>query len=95
MEHEAGEEIELEQHRVMIYIPENTIDMTVQCRVYLDGDVQEVSRTLTMAEVREAMRKADEGYIDDEDTFHLTDKGIAFLEEMRSKQLTGEVEDNE
>ena len=31
-------------------------------------------------------RKADEGYIDDDDTFVITDKGRAFLEELESRR---------
>ena len=53
-------------------------------KVYMDGEIKEVSRTYDMKEVREMIRKADEGYIDDDDRFVITEKGLAWLEEQEA-----------
>ena len=42
-----------------------------------------------MHELQEAIRKADEGYIDEDDRFALADEGRAWLEEMERKQAAG------
>ena len=81
---EEREVIALNEHRAMICLPENTVTATVQCRVY-DPEKKEllhVSKELSVGDIREAFRKADDGYIDDDDTFALTDKGIAYLDEI-------------
>lgn len=82
---EDKEYINLTEHRAMIYLPENTVEVTVAEKVYADGKLQEVSQTYDMQEIREMFRKADDGYIDDDDRFVITDKGLAWLEEQRSK----------
>jgi predicted transcriptional regulator len=41
-----------------------------------------VGRTMDMEEIRTAFRKADDGYVDDEDTFVITEKGKAWLDEQ-------------
>lgn len=77
---EERKEIELQSHRAMIEIPENALEIEMICKVYEDGGIIEAKRTLDMSDIREACRKADEGYIDDDDRFRLTDKGSAWLE---------------
>ena len=79
---EERKEIELQSHRAMIEIPENALEIEMICKVYEEGRIIEVKRTLDMSDIREACRKADEGYIDDDDRFELTDKGRAWLEEL-------------
>lgn len=79
--HDDKEEIELVSHRAMLEVPNNAVEARMLIKVFQDGELIEVSRTLDMDEIREAFRKADDGYIDDDDRFVLTDKGIAWLEE--------------
>ena len=78
------EYIELTVDRAIIDIPENAVEVTVTAKVYMDGKIEEVSRTYDMKEVREMVRKADEGYIDDDDRFCITEKGLAWLEEQEA-----------
>lgn len=76
------EDVELEEHRAMVCMPENTVEATIECRVFHDGELISVCKKLSMSDVRSAFKKADDGYIDDDDTFELTDKGKAFLNEI-------------
>jgi hypothetical protein len=84
-EEEAEKEIiELKDHRAMVCLPENAVAVTIQCRVYdpESQDLIRVSREMSIGDIREAFRKADDGYIDDDDRFTITDKGIAYLDEI-------------
>ena len=83
---EDKEYIDLTEHRAMIYLPESAVEVTVSAKVYADGQLHNVSKTYDMQEIREMFRKADEGYIDDDDTFVITDKGRAFMEELEKKR---------
>lgn len=86
MENNEQEYIELQEHRAMIYLPEKAVEIIVNAKVYIDGKIQKVSLTYDMEQIREMFRKADEGYIDDDDRFVITDKGRALLEEMEIKR---------
>jgi len=76
------EEISLDEHRAMVGLPEEAVEVVLNCKVFHDGDIMHVSKTLKMEDIRTAFRKADDGYIDDEDTFVITEKGKAYFEEM-------------
>lgn len=76
MAEEKGEIVELTNERAILEIPENCLELTLNCKVFLDGKLQDVHRIMTMKEIREAVRKADEGYIDEDDRFFLTEKGM-------------------
>ena len=39
-----------------------------------------------MNEIRTAFQKADDGYIDDEDTFEITEKGLEWIEKQKKQQ---------
>lgn len=77
-----NEEIELASERAIIDIPGNCVKIRLVCTIFLDGEKQElqtVERTLSMSEIKEAVRKAADGYIDEEDMFYLTKKGEDWL----------------
>ena len=69
------EEIELEQDRAMLYVPHNALEVELNFKIYLNGAIKTVVSKLDQDEIREAVRKAEEGYIDEDDRFYLTDKG--------------------
>lgn len=74
--------VELISHRAMVELPEDSVEAEILCKVYHDGELINVTQKLQMSDLRESFRKADEGYIDDDDRFVLTDKGKAYLEEI-------------
>ena len=76
----AGQ-VEVASDRAMIYIPHNSIEVEINAKVYNGGNtVKMLSRTMDMDEIKEAVRKAEEGYIDEDDMFELTDKGREYLD---------------
>lgn len=79
------EEIELMQHRAMVEMPEDAVEVTLSAKVYHNGELINVERVLSMSDIRTAFRKADDGYIDDDDRFVLTEKGMQWLEEQENK----------
>lgn len=81
--------VELTSVRAMIYVPENAVECELTFTVYQDGELSKVTQTMDMKELREAIRKAEEGYIDEDDVFTLTDKGRQWLDEMRNAQDSG------
>ena len=76
------EEVELMNHRAMIEIPENAVELDLRIKVFENGELIKVGAKYSLNDIREMFRKADEGYIDDDDTFTITDKGLAWLEEQ-------------
>ncbi len=80
------EYIELNEHRAMINLPENTVELTVTAKVFEGGELRTVSLTYGMSQVREMFEKADKGYIDDDDQFVITEKGLAWLEELENER---------
>lgn len=89
---EALEEIELTNERAILEIPENCVELTLNCTVFLDGKLQVVQRIMTMKEIQEAVRKADEGYIDEDDRFILTEKGKSlanWIDEQEANDRAG------
>lgn len=83
---EERETIELQNHRAMIELPENTVSLTLTAKVYHEGELVTVGKDYSISEIREMFRKADDGYIDDDDRFVLTDRGKAFLEEIGKRK---------
>lgn len=79
---EVENEISLLEHRAILFgFPEHAVEIEIRAKVFENGELLNVTRKMDMDEIREAFRKADDGYMDDDDTFVITDKGIAFLEE--------------
>ena len=77
----SHDDIELTEHRAMIYLPENAVEVEIRATVFHDSELVNVSRKMQLEDLRTAFRKADDGYIDDDDRFVLTEKGIEWLEE--------------
>ena len=73
--------IEVPTHRAMIEFPESAVEIDVHAKIYSEGELIDVSKKYNLNEIREMFRKADEGYIDDDDRFVLTDKGREWLED--------------
>lgn len=78
--------IELQEHRAMMYLPENAVEVTMAAKVFENGELQTVSKTYNMSQIREMFRKADDGYVDDDDMFTLTDKGMEYLDYLEGQK---------
>ena len=86
MGNEREETIELQEHRAMINLPENTVDLIVIAKVYHDGELVQVRKQYGISDIRAMFQKADDGYVDENDQFVLTEAGLAFLEEEEAKR---------
>lgn len=74
-------EINLMEHRAIILgFPEHAVEVRIEAKVFENGEILNVSKTMNMDEIREAFRKADDGYVDEDDRFVLTDAGAEYLE---------------
>ena len=71
--------VELDNQWAIIEIPENCVELTLQCKVVINGELQTVMRTMDMKDIREAFdeyKDAEEcGYIPPNAIFTLTEKG--------------------
>lgn len=85
-EEKPHETVELKEHRAMVCLPDSAVEATINAKVYHDGKLINVEKKMSMEDLREAFRKADDGYIDDEDRFVLTDEGRAYLDEIERKR---------
>ena len=74
-------EIELMTHRAIINVPEDAIEIEMNCKVFHNGEIVNVEKVMKLSDIREAFRKADDGYIDDDDRYVITEKGLKWLEE--------------
>lgn len=73
--------IDLYEVRSMLYIPQNAIELKMNIKVFEDSKMIKVTKTLNLQEIQEAIKKAEEGYIDEDDKFVLTEKGRCMLED--------------
>ena len=83
---EEKEIVELDNQYAIVEIPENCVELTLQCKVFLDGKIQTVMRTMDMNAIREAFdeyKDAEEcGYIPPNAIFTLTEEGKKYAEEL-------------
>lgn len=61
------QEIELNERRAIIAIPKNTVRIDIDVTVALDGTMSNVSKVMNSADVYEAFRRADMGYLHEDD----------------------------
>lgn len=78
------EYIELMNHRAMIEIPENSVEVILHIKVYDSGEIKEVAAILDQEMIRDAFQKADNYYLEDDDMFVITDAGLKYLEERKN-----------
>ena len=79
------EEILLDVDFAVIELPSNAIEADLNIKVYQDGEVMTVNKLLKLSDIREAFRKAKDGYIDEDDKFVLTEKGYDYLKSLKDK----------
>lgn len=78
--------IELENEFIVLAVPKSTVEVTISAKVYHDGKLQDVHRTMGFDEVREAFKEAEQGYIPSDAVFTLTPLGKKYAEELIQKQ---------
>ncbi len=76
-------EIDLKQKRAILYLPENCVELKATCKVFEDGHLIEVETIFDFKALRQAFSDADRNYINDDDHFVITSKGLAWLDELQ------------
>lgn len=78
----VNKDMELLEVRSMLYIPEKAVEITLTAKVYNNGELINVSKTLDLQEIRRAIADAEKNYIEDDDVFYLTEKGAALADNL-------------
>jgi len=85
------EYIDLEDEFIVLAIPSNTVEVDIVAKIWNDGVVMTVQRTLPFQEVRAAFEEAREGYTPSNAIFVLNkDFGKSKLERLLAKYLEEE-----
>ena len=72
MEPENGKEyIDLDQEFIVLAIPDDTVELDINAKVYINHELVNVMRHMDFQEVREAIREARDGYIPSDALFVL------------------------
>lgn len=67
-------------------IPKHTVKLRLEATVYEGGELFQVEKELSMDDVKDAIRMAEDGYADPDEVYTLTDKGRRLAEEMEFLQ---------
>ena len=67
MDQEKGNQIELNSIDIIVPIPRNTVQVDIEARIFIDGDVRSAMRTLDFQEVSEGFFNAECGYFPPEE----------------------------
>ena len=84
MNNEDG--IRLDEDFIVLTIPKNTVELRMLLQVYVDHTLIPVTKDMDMFEIREAFKKAEDGYIDEDDEFVLSDEAKAYLDRLNGRQ---------
>lgn len=76
------EELYLEQNYIVLSLPTETVEVEITAKVYHDGELINVKKTLSIQEVHDAFKEAEEGYIPPDAKIQITEKGLKYLEEL-------------
>ncbi len=76
------EKLYLEQNYIVLSLPSETVEVEITAKVYHDGELINVKKTLSIQEVREGFKEAEEGYVPSDAVFQVTEKGLKYLEEL-------------
>ena len=79
--------IELDEEFAVITLPPNAVEAEINVKVFQDGEIIKVYKMMDMQDLKTAFRKAEEGYIDEDARFVLTDKGREWLDSLMEDDL--------
>ena len=82
----TGDIVELENSFIVLAVPTNSVEVSISAKVYQDGELQTVCRTMGLQEIREAFQEAEQGYIPSDAVFTLTPLGEKYVDELIRKQ---------
>lgn len=77
---DTPKEVELYESFAVIRLPSDSVEVEINVKVYHDGELINVAKTLTMEDIREVFNDAEENYFPDDAKFVITDEGRKYLE---------------
>ncbi len=85
------EVLRLDDEFIVIAIPKKTLEVNIEAKVWHNGEVITVARTMPFEEVREAFKEAEDGYMPSDAVFVLNpDYDKTKLEKLLSKYIGDE-----
>lgn len=78
---DAEKEIIVEIEHAMLDIPAQAVELSIEAKVYMNGELKTVHTTYDFGMIRKAIQEA-EDYIAPDDMFALTDEGIEYAKQM-------------
>lgn len=76
-------EVELENKYIVLEIPKHSVEVLIKAKVFHQGGLTTVRRTMDLDEVQAAFREAEDGYIPSDAMFQITDAGRAYLDSLK------------
>lgn len=82
--------IDLDEDFIVLAVPTNTVEVTIEATIFINGKLERVAKTMDFAEVKAAFKEAEDGYIPSDAVFTLaptkeekiTDLVRKYLEEV-------------
>lgn len=78
---EEEKEVNVDIEHAMLDIPAHAVEIEINARVYLDGELKTVRTIYDFDSIRTAIKEA-EDYIAPDDMFSLTDEGVEYAKRM-------------
>lgn len=75
-------EIELENDWAVIALPVESVEVNIEVKVFHDSELITVVNKMYLPDIRDAFKRGDDGYTDDDEMFVLTESGKAYLESI-------------
>lgn len=75
--------IEADESRAMVFLPDNAYKIRIEASLVVDDEIIVAYKELDRSEIEKTFRDAEENYMEDDDKFVLTEKGIEYLDRMQ------------
>ena len=88
-------EVILKDKYMVLAVPATAVEIEIKAKVWLDGEIRSVEKTMPFEEIRAAFQEADDCYIPSNATFSITDLGREELARLKAEQLKKFEEEDE
>lgn len=80
----------LSEEFIVLIIPDDTVELDIDAKIYVDHELHEVTKHMDFPEVRAAIREARSGYIPSDALFSLRKTGQDKIEELLQRYIEQE-----
>ena len=77
----------LSEDFIVLAIPDDTVEVDITAKIYVDHELHEVTKHMDFPEVRAAIREARQGYIPSEALFSLRKTGQEKIKELLDRYI--------